>query len=217
LVLRTMSSVGGTVSAAETALEEGISGVLAGGTHHAFRNEGAGFCVFNDIAIGIALLRQRHGIERVAVVDLDVHQGDGTAKIFEDDPDVLTLSVHGRNNFPFRKQTSKLDIELEDGAGDEPYLEAVRKGLAEVPLFRPEFLFYQSGVDALEHDALGRLKVTKEGLAERDRLVFEMVRALNVPCAVTLGGGYSVPVERTVEAHAGTFRAAARALNQARG
>jgi acetoin utilization deacetylase AcuC-like enzyme len=217
LVLRTLSSVGGTVSAAESALEEGLSGVLAGGTHHAFRGEGAGFCVFNDLAVGIAALRQQHGIGKFAVVDLDVHQGDGTAKIFEDDPDVLTLSVHGRNNFPFRKQTSKLDVELDDGTTDEAYLDAVRQAIERVPHFEPEFIFYQSGVDALEHDTLGRLKVSREGLAERDRLVFEMVRKLGVPCAVTLGGGYSSPIERTVEAHAGTFRAAAHALNQTRG
>lgn len=206
LVRRALVSVGGTVSAAAYALEHGIGGGLAGGTHHAFRSEGSGFCVFNDIAIAIAALRAEGRIQRAAVVDLDVHQGDGTAKIFEGDPDVLTLSVHGRNNFPFRKQTSKIDIDLPDGTADEEYENVVAGVLPRVREFAPDIVFYQSGVDALASDKLGRLQLTHEGLRRRDRLVFESCPR---PLVVTLGGGYSEPIELTVEAHANTFRMAA--------
>lgn len=210
LVHRTLASVGGTLSATADALEQGWGGTLAGGTHHAFRSEGAGFCVFNDIAVAIAAHRER--MERVAVVDLDVHQGDGTAKIFENDRDVLTVSVHGRDNFPFRKQTSGIDIALPDGTTDAVYLSVLDEVLPRVAEFAPQAIFYQSGVDALDADRLGRLALTHEGLAERDRAVFELVRQLNVPCIVTLGGGYSDPITATVEAHANTFRLAADLL-----
>jgi acetoin utilization deacetylase AcuC-like enzyme len=214
LVKRTLASVGGTLAAARDALDNGWGGNLAGGTHHAFRAEGSGFCVFNDIAVGICALRQESRIHRAAVIDLDVHQGDGTAKIFEDDSDVLTLSVHGSNNFPFRKQASKIDVGLPDGTADDEYLEAVASVLPRVLEFRPEIVFYQSGVDALASDRLGRLKLTHAGLVQRDRLVFTACRNRSVPCVITLGGGYSEPVELTVEAHANTFRAAADLLSR---
>ncbi|HYZ87232.1 MAG TPA: histone deacetylase [Bryobacteraceae bacterium] len=220
LVRRTLASVGGTMSAASSALEDGISGVLAGGTHHAFRAEGSGFCVFNDIAVAIEDVRSRGFASRFAIIDLDVHQGDGTAKLFEEDDCVLTLSVHGRNNFPFRKQRSKIDIDLDDWTEDEPYLEAVASGLAEVRSFRPEMVFYQSGVDGLREDKLGRLGLTHQGLIQRDRLVFLEVRALDVPCVITLGGGYADPIELTVQAHANTYLTAAeifRKRNEATG
>ena len=163
LVLRTLASVGGTLSAAQDALARGWGGGLAGGTHHAFRGEGAGFCVFNDIAVAIASLRFHTRISRAAVVDLDVHQGDGTANLFQADDAVLTLSIHGRNNFPFRKQTSKIDIDLRDDTGDDEYLDALARVLPRVWEFAPEIVFYQSGVDALRSDRLGKLALTEYG------------------------------------------------------
>ena len=210
LVRRTLASVGGTLSATADALERGWGGNLAGGTHHAFRNEGAGFCVFNDIAIAVAAYRSR--MRRVAIVDLDVHQGDGTAKIFEDDEDVLTVSVHGRDNFPFRKQTSRIDLALPDGTGDAEYLDTVHAVIPRVAAFAPDAIFYQSGVDGLHTDKLGRLALTHDGLRERDRAVFRLCREIGVPCVVTLGGGYSDPITATVEAHANTFGLAAELL-----
>jgi acetoin utilization deacetylase AcuC-like enzyme len=204
LVDRTLGSVGGTLAAAEDALATGFGGNLAGGTHHAFRDEGSGFCVFNDIAVAIRALRRR-----AAVLDLDVHQGDGTASIFAGDPDVLTISLHGENNFPFHKQCSKIDIGLPDGTGDSAYLEQVHRVLPEIERFRPKLMFYQSGVDGLAGDRLGRLALSPHGLAERDRLVFEFSLKSEIPIVVTLGGGYSDPIARTVEAHANTYRIAA--------
>jgi acetoin utilization deacetylase AcuC-like enzyme len=212
LTRRTLASLGGTLAASEDAVRAGFGGNLAGGTHHAFRAEGAGFCVFNDIAVAIMYLRCTHGIQRAAVVDLDVHQGDGTAAIFRDDPDVLTLSIHGRNNFPFRKQRSRIDIDLPDGAGDAEYLAALESVLPRVFDFAPEIIFYQAGVDGLAGDRLGRLALSLDGLAQRDQMVLQMCRWRGVPVVITLGGGYAEPIERTVEAHANTFRAAAEVL-----
>lgn len=209
LVRRSLASVGGTLSASADALETGWGGNLAGGTHHAFRDEGAGFCVFNDIAVAIEWLRAEGRVTRAAVIDLDVHQGDGTARIFEDDPGVLTTSMHCAVNFPFRKQRSKIDIELAEGLGDEPYLEALDSLLPRVLDFDPQIVFYQSGVDGLASDALGRLRLSHEGLRERDRRVMEAVRGRGIPFVITLGGGYSKPIELTAEAHANTFRMAA--------
>jgi len=199
--------VGGTLAAARDALATGFGGNLAGGTHHAFRAEGAGFCVFNDIAVAV-----RCAGKRAAVIDLDVHQGDGTALLLQDDAAVLTLSVHGRNNFPFRKQRSKIDVNLADGTGDADYLDALADVLPAVFEFRPEIVFYQSGVDALAEDRLGRLSLTRSGLKQRDSMVMENCRRNGVPVVVTLGGGYAKPVELTAEAHANTFRVAAALL-----
>ena len=209
LVRRTLASVGGTLCAARDAWATGFGGNLAGGTHHAFRGEGSGFCVFNDIAIGILSLRHEAGIQRAAVIDLDVHQGDGTALIFETDPNVMTVSVHGRNNFPFRKQRSRLDIELADGTTDGEYLDEVARILPRVFEFEPGVIFYQSGVDALASDRLGRLSLTLDGLARRDRMVLSACADFGAPFVITLGGGYSEPIEATAEAHANTFRLAA--------
>ena len=210
LVRRTLASVGSTLTASRRALAEerpgAWAGGLAGGTHHAFAAEGAGFCVFNDMAVAIAVLRAEGRIARAAIVDCDVHQGDGTAKIFENDPDVLTISLHGRNNFPFRKQRSKIDIEFADRTGDAEYLAALAQVLPEVERFAPDLVFFQAGVDALHTDRLGKLALTHAGLQRRDA----MVLALPFPLVVLLGGGYSEPIEHTVEAHYWTFRAAAR-------
>ena len=209
LVRRTLGSVGGTLAALRDALSVGWGGNLAGGTHHAFRSEGAGFCVFNDIAIAILCGFRDRLFERAAVVDLDVHQGDGTAKIFEEDKRVLTLSLHGRDNFPFRKQVSAIDIALPDGTEDAEYLRTLAEALPRVFEFGPEIVIYQSGVDALASDRLGRLRLSHDGLAARDRMVFEACARAGVPCVVTLGGGYGDPIETTVAAHATTFRTAA--------
>ncbi len=206
LVDRTLASVGGTVAAARVALQHGWCGCLAGGTHHAFRAEGSGFCIFNDIAVAVAVLRKDGQIRRAAIVDCDVHQGDGTAAIFRDDPDTLTISLHGRNNFPFRKQQSRIDIEFEDGTKDEEYLAALEAVLPRVVDFRPDVVFFQSGVDTLRTDRLGKLALTHDGLARRD----ELVLGLPFPLVVTLGGGYGEPIEETVLAHQHTFLAAAR-------
>jgi len=209
LVRRTLASAGGTLAAAGDALATGFGGNLAGGTHHAFHHEGSGFCVFNDLAIAILALRGRRGVRRAAVIDLDVHQGDGTAAIFEGDPAVLTLSIHGENNFPFRKQQSRIDLALPDGTGDEQYIAHLQVVLPRVRLFRPDVVLYQAGVDGLAGDRLGRLALTHDGLLARDLMVFEFTHALGVPVVTTLGGGYGDPIERTVEAHANTFRSAA--------
>ncbi|HYI92916.1 MAG TPA: histone deacetylase [Bryobacteraceae bacterium] len=206
LVQRTLASVGSTVAASRDALRCGRGGGLAGGTHHAFSDTGSGFCVFNDMAVAIAVLREEGKIRRAAILDLDVHQGDGTAKIFEDDDNVLTISIHGQNNFPFRKQTSSLDVGLPDGAGDDEFLEALTRVLPKAIEFRPDILFFQSGVDGLASDKLGRLQLTCEGLAERDKRVFMACMQAGIPCVVTLGGGYSDPIDFTVHAHATTFR-----------
>jgi acetoin utilization deacetylase AcuC-like enzyme len=209
LVRRTLASAGGTLAATEDALRCGFGGTLAGGTHHAFRAEGSGFCVFNDVAIAVHCLRSKGDVRRVAVIDVDVHQGDGTAQFFEDDPEVLTLSLHGAHNFPFRKQRSSIDVELADKTGDADYLEALDGVLPRVWEFQPEIAFYVSGVDTLASDVLGRLALTQEGLMARDRRVMGGAQARGVPLVVTLGGGYSNPIELTAEAHANTFRTAA--------
>ncbi|MBY0372527.1 MAG: histone deacetylase [Bryobacteraceae bacterium] len=204
LVRRTLASVGSTLAATRAALERGWSGSLAGGTHHAFFDYGSGYCVFNDLAVAI-----RAANRRAAVIDLDVHQGDGTAALFAEDPAVLTFSAHGRHNFPFRKQESKIDLAFDDGTGDDEYLAALRATLPRVFEHRPAIVFYQSGVDTLREDRLGRLALTRAGLAARDALVFDAVASAGVPLVITLGGGYADPIAATVEAHAQTFIAAA--------
>lgn len=209
LVRRTLASVGGTMSACGDALVKGWGGNLAGGTHHASRAEGAGFCVFNDMAVTIAWLRAAGRIRRAAIIDCDVHQGDGTALIFADDPAVFTLSLHGEKNFPFRKQRSRADVALPDGTGDEEYLRTLASCLPAVFAFAPEIVFYQAGVDPLAADTLGRLSLTAGGLAARDRLVLETARSAGVPVVIVLGGGYAKPIELTAAAHAQTFVTAA--------
>jgi acetoin utilization deacetylase AcuC-like enzyme len=205
---RTLCSVGATLAATQAAIEHGFGGALAGGTHHAFRSEGAGFCVFNDIAVAIKACGRR-----AAVIDLDVHQGDGTASIFADDPSVFTLSLHGQNNFPARKQNSTIDVGFPNGTTDAEYLMALTAVIPRVLDFQPEIVFYQSGVDGLSTDQLGLLSLTPEGLLARDRSVFEAVRRAGVPIVTVLGGGYSRPIDLTVNAHAATFLCAASLFN----
>lgn len=209
LVKRSLASVGGTIAAGRDALQRGWGGNLAGGTHHAFRAEGAGFCVFNDMAVAIESLRAAGLIRRAAVIDLDVHQGDGTAQIFANDPSVLTVSMHGARNFPFRKQQSKIDIALPDGATDEAYLAQLETLLPIILDPAPDIVFFQAGVDTLDSDTLGRLALTHAGLRRRDRLVLGACHASKIPVVITLGGGYSNPIELTAQAHATTFLTAA--------
>jgi acetoin utilization deacetylase AcuC-like enzyme len=213
LVKRTLASVGGTLAATKEALANGWGGNLAGGTHHAFRSEGSGFCVFNDIAVAVQWLRSTGQMKRIAVIDLDVHQGDGTAQIFQDEPEVLTLSIHCEVNFPFLKQQSKIDVALPQGVDDEAYLRTLEQVLPRVFEFKPEIVFYQSGVDVLASDALGKLELTPIGVQRRDQKVISAVKNEGLPLVITLGGGYSKPIELTAQAHATTFRTAAAVFN----
>jgi acetoin utilization deacetylase AcuC-like enzyme len=192
------------------ALEDGAAVNLAGGTHHAFADRGEGYCVFNDVAVAARLLQHEGRCRRVAVVDCDVHQGNGTAAIFRDDPTVFTFSLHGAKNYPFRKETSDLDVELADGADDEAYLTAVAEHVPAVLAgHRPDLVFYLAGADPYAGDRLGRLKVSIAGLARRDALVFDTCRAAGVPVAVTMSGGYAPEVDDIVAIHLNTVRAAA--------
>lgn len=207
-VQRAYASVGGTISASLQAMEHGWGATLGGGTHHALRAEGAGFCVFNDIAVAIQLLRKRNFIRRAAVIDLDVHQGDGTAEIFQNDPDVFTLSIHCDSNFPFRKKQSRLDVALSDHVEDAEYLRRLDEVLPAIFAFRPDIIFYQSGVDPLASDVLGRLSLTHQGLIQRDKKVLQAARSFGAPFVLTSGGGYSRPIDLSAEAHANTYRTA---------
>ncbi len=206
LVMRSLISVGGAICAAREALRSGISGNLAGGTHHAHADAGEGYCVFNDIAVTILNLLAAGKIKRAAIVDLDVHQGNGNSSILGAHPEVFIFSMHGAKNYPFRKVPSTLDIELPDGAGDEEYLSLLINALPKVFQFQPEIIFYQAGVDALKEDSLGRLSLTQAGLAQRDRLVLSESRRNGIPISLALGGGYSIPIELTVAAHIQTYK-----------
>lgn len=209
LLIRSRASVGGTLAAARWALAQGIGGNLAGGTHHAFADHGEGFCVFNDIAVAIRALQAEGKIRRAVVVDLDVHQGNGTAEIFEGDPAIFTFSIHGKHNYPFHKTRSSRDVALEDETGDEDYLQVLAQHLPEIlNLADADIIFYQGGVDPLADDALGRLALTANGLRRRDEFVFREAASRNLPLVLTLGGGYAQPIARSVEAHIGTYRAA---------
>ena len=209
LVLRSCASVGGTIDASRAALQDGLAANLAGGTHHAYPDHGEGYCVFNDIAVAVRLMQHEGRAHRIAILDCDVHQGNGTAAIFTDDPDVFTFSVHGAKNFPFHKEHSSLDIALPDGSGDEAFLAAVRSGLQQALALPCDLAFYIAGADPFEEDQLGRMKVTRAGLLERDRLVLEACRRAALPLAIVMGGGYARQVEDTVEIHFQTMRLAA--------
>jgi acetoin utilization deacetylase AcuC-like enzyme len=208
MVERSRRSVGATLAAARAALRDGAGVNLAGGTHHAHAALGQGFCVFNDVAVAIRAMQAEGRTGRCAVIDCDVHQGDGTAAIFEADPAVFTFSVHGAGNFPFRKSCSSLDLALPDGSGDEAYLAAVEQGVVAVLAHAPDLVFYVSGADPWEGDRLGRLCVSKAALAERDRRVFSAFRSAGVGVVATMAGGYAPDVEDTVDIHLATVRAA---------
>ena len=211
MVERSRRSAGATIAACHAALEDGISVNLAGGTHHAFADRGEGYCVFNDTAVAARALQSAGRAKRILVIDCDVHQGNGTAAIFREDPSVFTFSIHGARNFPFRKEKSDLDVELPDGAQDAEYLAALDGGLAEARrrFPAPDLAVYVAGADPWEGDRLGRLGVSREGLAARDRLVFGWLRDAGVPAAVTMAGGYGRSIEGTVAIHFETVRLAA--------
>ena len=210
IIERTLRLVGGSVEALFACMETNTyAGNLAGGTHHAFVDRGTGYCIFNDIAITAVLAKQR-GIERISILDLDVHQGDGTAVIFKDDETIQTISVHCQQNFPFQKQESDIDIPLQEYSSDHEYIDAVSLALEYVEQFSPELLLFQGGVDALIDDGLGRLSVSREGLQDRNRLVFDLVDRLDIPCLVFMGGGYSKPIEPTIMALADLYVEAAK-------
>jgi acetoin utilization deacetylase AcuC-like enzyme len=220
---RARRSVGSTLQASRAALEEGVAANLAGGTHHASAAAGGGFCVFNDIAVAARCMQAESALRdprplQVAVIDLDVHQGNGTAAIFADDPSVFTLSLHGEKNFPFRKVASDLDVDLPDGCGDAAYLAALDGALEALWAQHearhgglPGLIYYQAGADVLATDRLGRLALTPDGVAERDRRVFTAARERGIPLVLTMGGGYADPIEATVEVQLQTLREACAA------
>lgn len=214
MVARSRRSAGATVAAARVALSQGLAANLAGGTHHAYADQGGGFCVFNDCAVAARLMQAERGrVQRrplqVAVIDLDVHQGNGTARIFANDPSVFTLSIHGEKNFPFRKETSDLDVALPDGTGDAMYLEALEQALMQLEArFHPDLVVYLAGADPHEGDRLGRLKLSFDGLEARDRRVFDWCFQKHIPAAICMGGGYGVDLRHTVQVQLNTYRVA---------
>ena len=208
LVTRTQATAGGAVAAARAALDDGIAGQLAGGTHHAHRDFGSGYCIYNDFAIAALNLVETGAAARVAIIDLDVHQGDGNAAILAGHDRTFVFSMHGEKNFPFRKHDSDLDIALPDGMEDEAYLDALDAHLPAVFAFGPDLVFYQSGVDGLNVDKLGRLNLSHQGLMARDERVLAECRSRGIPVSMGIGGGYADPIEASVTAYANTYRVA---------
>jgi acetoin utilization deacetylase AcuC-like enzyme len=210
MVERSRRSSGATIAACRSALENGTSANLAGGTHHAFRARGEGFCVFNDAAIAARVMQAEGRVRRVLVIDCDVHQGNGTAAIFADDPTVFTFSIHGANNYPFAKERSDLDVELADGADDRVYLDALEPALAQaMRLASADLAIYLAGADPFIDDRLGRLALTKRGLLERDRMVFTACELAGLPVAVAMAGGYARNIDDSVDIHYATIETAA--------
>ena len=214
MVERSRRSAGATIAATRMALHEGVAANLAGGTHHAYGEKGGGFCVFNDAAVAARLIqaewgRQQRRALHVAIIDLDVHQGNGTAHIFQQDDSVFTLSLHGERNFPFRKENSDLDVALPDGCGDEPYLQALETALEELQhRFEPGLVIYLAGADPFEGDRLGRLNLSYDGLEARDRRVFDWCWQRRIPLAFAMAGGYGVKIDETVRVQLNTYRVA---------
>lgn len=203
---RVAATVGGAAEAARAALRDGVAGCLAGGTHHAHFDRGEGYCVFNDIAVVARWLVRDFGLSRIAVLDLDVHQGNGNSSILGNDREIFIASIHGEKNYPFRKVPSTIDIGLADGATDEVYLRALAEVLQALEDFDPQYIFYQMGVDPLAEDKLGKLDLTFEGLKERDRRVLSFAKSHRIPVSLALGGGYSDPIDASVAAYANTYR-----------
>lgn len=209
LVHRSQASVQGTLIAAKNALRDGVASNLAGGTHHAYPDHGEGYCVLNDIAIATRVLQRDHSVRRIAIIDCDVHQGNGTAAIFQGDESVFTFSMHGEKNFPLRKERSTVDVNLPDGTGDKEYLELLAQYVPSILReFQPEFVFYQAGVDPHERDRLGKLKLTHAGLKQRDEFVIGICRRAGIPVVTMMGGGYGKDINDTVEGHCNTVRVA---------
>lgn len=210
MVERSRRSSGATIDASRAALAEGVAVNLAGGTHHAFRDHGAGYCVFNDSAVAALAMQAEGRARRLVIIDCDVHQGDGTAAILAHDPSVFTFSIHGQKNFPFHKEMSDLDIELADGAGDEEYLTALERGICHaLSAAQPDLAIYLAGADPYEGDRLGRLSLSRQGLEARDRMVLQFCRDAGVPVVVAMAGGYARRIAETVDIHFATVRVAA--------
>jgi acetoin utilization deacetylase AcuC-like enzyme len=214
IVERTLRLTGGALQAMEQVLIHGhiMAGNMAGGTHHAFREEGAGYCIFNDLAICAQQALLNSTVKKILILDLDVHQGDGTAKIFEDDQRVFTVSLHGKNNFPFRKQVSDWDIEFENDTGDEEYLTVLDQVLFKLSNEDFDLIFFQAGVDGLVSDALGLLNLSREGLMERNKRVFACREQMELPMVIFMGGGYAKPIDDTVDAFTDLFLEAAKRI-----
>jgi len=213
MVERARRSVGATIAAARAALDDGAAANLAGGTHHAFADRGEGFCVFNDVAVAARVLQRDQHARRIAIVDLDVHQGNGSAAIFSGDSSVFTFSMHGAQNFPFRKEMSDLDVALNDGTADAEYLELLQAHLPSVLNgHQPDFVFYLAGADPYEGDRLGRLKLTIDGLRQRDEIVMTACRRAGLPLAISMSGGYAPDIDAIVTIHANTIQSAVRCL-----
>ncbi len=209
LTTRELIITQGTIDCSLYALKQGVALNVAGGTHHAFRDRGEGFCLLNDFAVATNYLLKEKLVSRVLIIDLDVHQGNGTAAIFQNRKDVFTFSMHGKHNYPFHKEKSHLDVELMDGTNDETYLSLLKYHLTEIlDQYNPDFAFFLSGVDILSTDKFGKLSVTMKGCSERDSFVFESLKKRNIPCCVAMGGGYSPDVKTIVEAHCNTFKIA---------
>ena len=209
LTEREMVITQGTIDCCGFAEKYGVAMNVAGGTHHAFADRGEGFCILNDFAVAANYLLNEKRAENILIVDLDVHQGNGTAKIFHEQSSVFTFSMHGRTNYPFHKEISDLDVPLEDGIGDEEYLSLVEENLKKLlPMRKWDYLFFLSGVDILSTDRFGKLQVSIQGCRLRDELVFRAAKKAGIPCVVSMGGGYSQDVKIIVEAHCNTFRAA---------
>ena len=209
LVERELQIAGGTIKGIHYSIEHGVSMNIAGGTHHAFYDRGEAFCMLNDQAIAANYLINRGLSKRILIIDLDVHQGNGTASLFRSNNYVFTLSFHGKKNYPFRKEKSDLDIEFNDNTKDKEYLKVLKETIPKViGEFNPDFIFYLSGVDVLENDKLGRLSLTINGCKERDRFILDMCKKNSIPVQVSMGGGYSVVLKNIIEAHSNTFRLA---------
>jgi acetoin utilization deacetylase AcuC-like enzyme len=210
MVERSRRSAGATIAAAKIAMNEGVSGNLAGGTHHAYRNAGSGFCVFNDAAIAARTLQKEiHPNLKIAIIDLDVHQGNGTASILQNDASIFTLSIHGENNYPFKKECSDLDCGLEDGCSDEIYLKALQTSLDQLnSRFKSDFIIYLAGADPHEGDRLGRLNISQTGMRLRDEAVFQYALDRQIPIAFSMAGGYGKEIESTIKIHFQTIQTA---------
>jgi len=209
LVDRELQIAQGTITGVLYSIEHGISMNVAGGTHHAFYDRGEAFCMLNDQAIAANYIIQEGFFKKILIIDLDVHQGNGTASLFNSNPNVYTLSFHGKKNYPFRKEKSDLDIEFDDNTNDNEYLKVLKETIPKViDQFEPEFIFYLSGVDVLDNDKLGRLSLTINGCKERDRFILEICKNNSIPVQVSMGGGYSIVLKNIIEAHSNTFRLA---------
>ena len=209
LVEREMEIAEGTIRGVGYSIKHGVSMNIAGGTHHAFFNRGEAFCMLNDQAIGANYLLENKLARKIMIIDLDVHQGNGTASLFNSNTNVFTLSFHGKKNYPFRKEKSDLDIEFNDNTKDEEYLKVLKETIPrEIDKFKPDFIFYLSGVDVLENDKLGRLSLSINGCKERDKFILDICKRDSIPIQVSMGGGYSTLLKNIIEAHSNTFRLA---------